>query len=115
MTVAEQQALDKFVASVRAHYGPRLDDVLVFGSRARGEARPDSDVDLAVILHEDIADYWQEKFLLADLSYPFLVEANLLIQAWPVSHDHWAAPETHPNPAFVARAKRDAVPIGEAA
>jgi predicted nucleotidyltransferase len=50
MTPDERKALDDYVAAVRAHYGPRLVDVLMFGSRARGDHRPDSDADVAVVL-----------------------------------------------------------------
>jgi predicted nucleotidyltransferase len=31
-------------------YGPRLQSIVLFGSEARGEARPDSDIDLLVLL-----------------------------------------------------------------
>lgn len=36
----------------RAHYGPRLVSLAVFGSVARGVPRPDSDVDLLVVARE---------------------------------------------------------------
>ena len=35
---------------LEALYGDRLDRVILYGSRARGDARPDSDVDLLVVL-----------------------------------------------------------------
>ena len=112
MNSTERQALDKFISAVRAHYADLLDDILVFGSRARGDARPDSDVDLAIILRGEIDDYWHEKLLLSDLSYDALLDADLIIQSWPVSRNQWDAPETHFNPSFVKRVKRDAVSVG---
>lgn len=39
------------LAQVVATYAPRR--VLLFGSRARGDARPDSDIDLMVVLDDD--------------------------------------------------------------
>lgn len=33
-------------------YGPRIERVVLFGSRARGDASPDSDYDVAVCLHD---------------------------------------------------------------
>ena len=42
--------LREFRARLEELYGDRLVDVLLFGSRARGDAEPDSDVDVAVIL-----------------------------------------------------------------
>jgi predicted nucleotidyltransferase len=33
-------------------YGPALDRVVLFGSRARGDAKPDSDYDVAVFLKD---------------------------------------------------------------
>ena len=56
----DQTALDEF-------YGPRRDGVIQFGSRARGDARPDSDDDVAVFL-PDMPDRWSEPDRLARLS-----------------------------------------------
>ncbi|HWZ68691.1 MAG TPA: nucleotidyltransferase domain-containing protein [Stellaceae bacterium] len=40
-------------------YGERLERVVLFGSRARGDAHENYDYDVAVFLH-DMADRWQE-------------------------------------------------------
>jgi predicted nucleotidyltransferase len=40
-------------------YGDRLERVVLFGSRARGDARPDSDYDIAVFIR-GMSDRWQE-------------------------------------------------------
>jgi predicted nucleotidyltransferase len=113
MLPEERRAFDEFIATVRAHYGPRLHDIILFGSRARGEARADSDVDLAVILSEATVDFWHEKMLLTDLAYNAMAVAGLIIQAWPLSKVEWEAPEMHFNPRFVAAMKRDARSLGE--
>jgi uncharacterized protein len=42
--------LARVKARLAAEYGPRLLKVVLFGSRARGDARPDSDYDIAVFL-----------------------------------------------------------------
>ena len=39
MTREERRVLDDYVVAVRAHFGNRLLDVFVFGSRARGAGR----------------------------------------------------------------------------
>ena len=38
-------------------YGDRLIRAVLYGSQARGEARPDSDVDVLVVLRDPVADY----------------------------------------------------------
>lgn len=44
----------EFAARLRLRLGPRLKEVRVFGSRARGDAGPGSDLDLFVLLdHND--------------------------------------------------------------
>lgn len=113
MSRDERRVLEDYVAAVRAHYGDRLDDVLVFGSRARGEAREDSDVDVAVILNDPIEDFWREKITLTDLAYDAMAGAGLFIQAWPIGKGEWEAPERHYNPRLVEAVKRDAKRIGE--
>ena len=46
---------------LREIYGPRLKQLVLFGSRARGDARPDSDVDLLVVLEGPAGAYKEAK------------------------------------------------------
>ncbi len=46
----ERSALDRFAAEARARLGTRLVCLTLFGSRARGEGRDDSDLDVLVLV-----------------------------------------------------------------
>jgi uncharacterized protein len=48
------------VDRLRAAFGKKLVGVALYGSRARGEARPDSDVDLLAIVR-DLPTHWQKR------------------------------------------------------
>lgn len=50
LTTHEQDAVKHFVRGLKQRLGGRLDRVLLFGSRARGDARADSDIDLLVLV-----------------------------------------------------------------
>jgi predicted nucleotidyltransferase len=50
LTPLENALLGEFVERVRSLRGARLERVVVFGSRARGVSRADSDLDVAVFL-----------------------------------------------------------------
>jgi predicted nucleotidyltransferase len=45
-----QTTLQAFVAGVRERFGPRVAEIRLFGSYARGDATADSDVDCLVLL-----------------------------------------------------------------
>jgi predicted nucleotidyltransferase len=51
----EEKALRAYTDALEDRFGPRLFEVLLFGSKARNEARMDSDVDVAVILQQPSA------------------------------------------------------------
>ncbi|MDR3448667.1 MAG: nucleotidyltransferase domain-containing protein [Alphaproteobacteria bacterium] len=51
--------MKRFRAALGALYGERLERAVLFGSRARGEGRADSDYDVAVFLR-DMTDRWAE-------------------------------------------------------
>ena len=50
------------------HALPSLDRLILFGSRARGDAREDSDYDIAVLIR-DLADRPRVRRVLSDLAY----------------------------------------------
>jgi predicted nucleotidyltransferase len=74
--------LERFRASLREIYGDRLERAVLFGSRARGDAGPDSDYDVAVFLR-DMGDRFAEMDRLADLSTTILDETGGFIHALP--------------------------------
>jgi uncharacterized protein len=49
----EWEALRSFSARIRAALGSNLKELRLFGSKARGESRPDSDLDVLVVVVED--------------------------------------------------------------
>lgn len=76
--------LTRFRAALAEVYGDRLERVVLFGSRARGDARADSDYDIAVFLR-DLTDHDRaaEMNRLADLSAAILDETGEFIHAMP--------------------------------
>jgi uncharacterized protein (UPF0332 family)/predicted nucleotidyltransferase len=61
-----QRAVCAFIEKVRAHYGDRLAAVVLYGSRARGDADEEgSDVDLLVVLRDDFDSHSEREALVA--------------------------------------------------
>ena len=77
--------LQRFRAAVDKIYGDRLERVVLFGSRARGDAQPDSDYDVAVFLRDmsDLDARMAELNRLADISTALLDETGEFIHAMP--------------------------------
>jgi predicted nucleotidyltransferase len=74
--------LTRFRAALDEIYGERIERVVLFGSRARGDARADSDYDVAVFLR-DLTDRPAELNRLADLGTDILNETGEFIHAMP--------------------------------
>jgi hypothetical protein len=64
--------LRKFRREVEARFPGRVVDVILFGSRARGDARADSDYDVAVLI-EDLEDRRMARHALSDITYPYML------------------------------------------
>jgi len=71
---------------------------VLFGSRARGDNREDSDADVAVFLRGDKGDFVEAKLAMADIAFDVLVETGIRIQPLPIWEGEWLRPDTYSNP-----------------
>ncbi len=72
----------KFRAVLDEVYGERIERVVLYGSRARGDAHLDSDYDVAVFL-TDLTDRWNEIDRIAEIETDILCETGAVINALP--------------------------------
>lgn len=84
-----EEALSGYAALVAEAYRDRLVGIYLFGSRARGSARPESDADIAVVLKGFSGSALDEKMRLVDLAFDALTENGLMIQPWPFTQAEW--------------------------
>lgn len=80
MTVTE--ILQKCKALLENKYQARFKGLILFGSTARNQADPDSDIDLLVLLAQPF-DYFHELDTIIELLYPIQLESERLISAKP--------------------------------
>jgi predicted nucleotidyltransferase len=79
---ADRAVLERFRRAVDEVYGSRLERVVLFGSRARGDARPDSDYDIAVFIYE-LGGFGEEYGRLAAIETDILDDTGAVINALP--------------------------------
>lgn len=82
MTITSDSTLQKFRAELEKLYGERLERVVLYGSRARGDAQPDSDYDVAIFL-KNLNSRWDEIDKIIDVTHSILVDTGALIHAMP--------------------------------
>jgi len=84
--LSRDTVLSRFRTALGEAYGDRLARVVLYGSRARGDYRPDSDYDIAVFLR-DVPDRGLEMHRLADIETDILYDTGALINALPFPAD----------------------------
>ena len=84
----DDPVLQRFRAALETMYGDRIDRVVLFGSRARGDAGPESDYDVAVFL-KDLRDHWPERMRLAELRVDFILDTGAFFETQPFPADAW--------------------------
>jgi predicted nucleotidyltransferase len=73
-----------FKAGIRRLYGKRLKKIILFGSWARGDAREDSDIDLAVVLAGEVRSGKEIDRMIGIVSRVNL-DHGVLLAVYPVS------------------------------
>lgn len=83
----DDPVLRRYRAALDAMYGDQIERVVLFGSRARGDAHADSDYDVAVFL-KSLPDRWAELDRLAALRVKFL-DDDAFFDAKPYPATAW--------------------------
>ena len=65
----------------------KLHQLILFGSRARGDAEPDSDMDVVVILDEPVSS--QSRKIVSDYAWETGFEVGIVVVPVVVSRDNW--------------------------
>jgi uncharacterized protein len=89
--VAIDPILGRFRSALVQLYGSVLDRVVLFGSRARGNATPESDYDVAVFL-KGVDNLMPEFNRLADLRVEFLDREGAFFEAIPFRASAYGEP-----------------------
>jgi len=102
-----RMALERFVAELRVLYGERLQQVILYGSRARGDAEPEADIDTLVVLHP-LTDFWQEFDHISPIANRISLEFDVVISALPVEAEEFQ----HRQSPLLINCRREGVAVG---
>jgi uncharacterized protein len=83
MAKAIDPIMSRFRAALEKAYGARIERVVLFGSHARGDARPDSDYDVAVFL-KGLDNFGEEAGRIAEIETDILYDTGAVINALPL-------------------------------
>ena len=78
--------LGRLKEAISKHYKNRLNQLILYGSYARGDFNENSDIDLLVVLNE-IESEMKEIDALADIKTDILIDSDIYISINPVSSD----------------------------
>jgi uncharacterized protein len=78
----DSPALKRFRVTVTEIYGDRIERVVLYGSRARGDHKPDSDYDIAVFI-KGPGSFYDESGRLAAITTDILEDTGAVISATP--------------------------------
>jgi len=85
-----QEILKRYTADVRALYGERLCEVILYGSYARGDYREDSDIDIMILVDDMSEDeMYRKRSELSELDYNYNCTHDILIMPIVVNIHHF--------------------------
>ena len=71
--------LDNLVEKVKALFGEKLKDVILFGSYARGDYNADSDIDVMIIADIAETDIMKHIYTISEYLGEFLIDYDIVI------------------------------------
>jgi predicted nucleotidyltransferase len=78
LTEKERQAVKELIDELKKLYGDNLSCVILYGSKARGDATEDSDIDILVVL-KNIQNFSLERKKVKEISWRLSYKYDLLL------------------------------------
>lgn len=101
-----RKILQKLKKELMQIYGDQIASILLYGSRARGDERPDSDIDILIVLKQEF-DYSEMLRLSSDLTASLSLEYDVVISRAFVSREQFENRQTP----FLMNVRREAIPV----
>lgn len=109
-TIENQQQLAILLKDLKASlvnlYGDRLFAMILFGSQARGEATPDSDIDVMAVLNDPV-NVAEDIYRMSDISWHFLDKYDELVSIIPTAKSSFVNTST----SFIRVVKREGIKV----
>lgn len=86
LTPSEDKIVKEFCEVITDRFGDKIISIQLFGSRARGDATMESDVDLLILTH---SDDWHLSDAIGDMAYDYLLDTGLYISCKVISQDRF--------------------------
>ena len=107
LSIKEKKIVEEFKRRIEKKYSDEIQDVLVFGSKARGNADKESDIDIIVItLSED----WEKGDEIREIGYGLDEDIGYKLSIQVISKTHIEYLRRH-NFQFIKNIEKEAVSI----
>lgn len=106
---ATERAARAFLDRVARQYD--VAKAILFGSRARGDYRRDSDADIAVVLKGESGEFFDTQRVLSGIAYDVLLDTDIRIQALPIWQTEWDHPDAYSNPYLLRNIRREGIAL----
>lgn len=106
----ETQGLLKFIGLLRSHYRSDLRRVILYGSRARGDLKACSDIDLLITVEGNGEAVQKIKKGISEFGRDFGLQEDLPLQTLVLSEEEWSRPSFRTF-LLVEKVRREGIPL----
>jgi len=86
LSPSERKAVARFVEFLRQRYPGRILQAVLFGSKARGDSRPWSDIDILIVVD---SEDWRFQHAISTLAARVSLEYDVLIGPRVIGQERW--------------------------
>lgn len=95
LTIEEKSAVLEFTGRLRKRFGPLLKEVILFGSKVRGESNRASDIDILIVL-TNLS--WEIKKTISEFAAEENLKHNVIISTIRYDENTWENPAVKASP-----------------